>query len=306
MAAFGYEASGLCSKEVVLGLFDKSGGISRELSFEVPYVSMLHDMCLTREHVIIPGGGCVTSLERLHEGKVHWAWDSALPSYYGIIPRDGEAKDVRWFLGPERSIVHTANARTEGGKVIMEAPMADGNTWPWFEDLAGGQFTAPKTTLRRITFDLDSKDDRGVEEVLFDTPITSFTRIDDRFLGLPYRYVYVQYFDPARPTRAGVHPELRYAANSFGRFDLKTGEIKSCFVGETHVVQEPSFAPRPGSSEEGDGYLIGAAHNPAEMRAELVIVDAPTMEEVARVILPFRNPSQVHGAWVGAGELPLN
>ena len=183
--------------------------------------------------------------------------------------------------------------------------MADGNTWPWFEDLAGGQFSAPTNTIRRITFELNSKDDRCTEEILFSRPVTSFTRVDDRHLGLPYRYIYVQYFDPDQPARAGTHPQMRYAANTFGRFDIQTGEIKSCFGGETHMLQEPSFVPRPGSTEEGDGWLIGTAHNPGEMRSELMIVDAPTMEEVARVILPFRNATQVHGAWFGAHELPL-
>lgn len=59
------------------------------------------------------------------------------------------------------------------------------------------------------------------------------------------------------------------------------------------------------STEEGDGWLIGTAHNPGEMRSELMIVDASAMEEVARVILPFRNATQVHGAWFGRNDLPL-
>ena len=305
MAAFGYEADGLASKAVFLGILDRAGQVKRAMNFEVPYASMLHDMCLTQDHVLIPGGGCVTSLDRLHAGKLHWAWDSSLPSYFAIIPRDGEAKDIRWFRGPERSIVHTANAWSEGNKVIMDAPMADGNTWPWFEDLHGGAFTAPANTIRRITFDLDSKDDRCTEEVLFKTPVTSFTRIDDRFLSLPYRYTYVQYADPERPFRAALPAGVRSAANSFGRFDLRDGTLASYCVGDTHMLQEPSFIPRPGSSEEGDGWLIGVAHNLAEMRSELVLVDAPTLEEVARVILPFRTASQVHGVWAGAGELSL-
>ena len=305
MAAFGYEADGLASREVFLGILDRAGQIKRQMRFDVPYASMLHDMCLTQEHVIIPGGGCVTSMERLEAGKLHWAWDSALPSYYGIIPRDGEAKDIRWFTGPERSIVHTANARTEGSKVIMEAPLADGNTWPWFEDLQGHPFAPRQNTIRRITFDLNSKDDRGTEEVLFQTPVTSFTRVDDRFATLPYRYTYVQYADPERPFSTALPAGVRSPANSFGRFDLKDGSIVSYFVGETHILQEPSFIPRPGSHDEGDGYLIGVAHNLAEMRSELVLVDAPSMQEVARVLLPFRTASQVHGVWAGAGELPL-
>lgn len=305
MAAFGYEATGLCSKDVYLALFDPSGAITREWSFEVPYVSMLHDMALTREHVIIPGGGGATSLERLHAGKVHWAWDSSRPSYAAVIPRDGEARDIRWFEGPERSIVHTANAYAEGDKVIMDAPAANGNTWPFFEDLAGGTYDAPKSTLRRFVFDLGSKDVRYAEEELFDIPVTTFTRIDERFMCLDHRYIFTPYFDPERPARAGRHPQQRYAANCVGRFDVKTGEVTACFGGETHILQEFVFVPRPGSTEEGDGWLIGTAHNPAEARGELMVVDAPSMEEVARVILPFRSPSQVHSLWVGAGDLAL-
>ena len=94
--------------------------------------------------------------------------------------------------------------------------------------------------------------------------------------------------------------------NSYGRFDLATGKVESFFAGPTHNLQELSFVPR-GRGEEGDGYLVGVANNYAEMRSELVVVDAqrPADGEVARVILPFRLNSQVHGVWASAGELPL-
>jgi carotenoid cleavage dioxygenase len=42
------------------------------------------------------------------------------------------------------------------------------------------------------------------------------------------------------------------------------------------------------------------------MRSELVIVDAVTMQECARIILPFRNAYQVHGAWASRDDLPLS
>jgi carotenoid cleavage dioxygenase len=65
--------------------------------------------------------------------------------------------------------------------------------------------------------------------------------------------------------------------------------------------------PRPGSTAEGDGYLIGVASNYAEMRSELIIADAQRLGEgdVARVILPFRAGPQVHGIWVRDDEVPL-
>ena len=61
-------------------------------------------------------------------------------------------------------------------------------------------------------------------------------------------------------------------------------------------------------SEKDGGYLIGVASNYAEARSELVIVDAERLREgdLARVILPFKLSSQVHGIWASAEELPLD
>ena len=306
LVAYGYEADGLASRKVVLGTFDRTGALTHQIDFQVPYTSMLHDMCLTPNYAIIPGGGGVTSLERLQAGKLHWAWNSSLPSYYGVIPRRGRAQDIRWFTGPERSIVHTANAYEDGNSVVMEAPLANGNTWPWFEDLAGKAFSMPPNTLRRVTFDLSSDSDLAREEELFATPITSFTRIDERYLTRRQRYVFVQYADPTQPFDARLPDDPRQQpTNSLARFDLETRSQLSFFAGPTHVLQEPTFVPRKHSTQEGDGYLLAIAHNLATQRSELLIVSAPTMTEVARILLPFRAAAQVHGVWADASELAL-
>jgi len=304
--AFGYEASGLASRDVFLCTFDKRGKIKSEMRFDVPHTSMLHDIAITDRHVIIPGSSCFTDMERLEAGKVHWAWDKTKLSYYGIVPRDGDPRDIRWFRGPDRSIVHTANAWSEGNKVYMDLPIADGNTWPFFPDIDGSPFVMNPNTIRRMTFDLDANSDEPTEELLFDTEVTSFTRIDERFSTKPYRYIYVQYADRTKPFMGKLPDDPRaQPTNSYARFDLQTMSKVSYFAGDSHVLQEPVFIPRAGSTEEGDGYLIGTCHNLALMRCELVIVDAPTMSEVGRVILPFRNPNQVHGVWASEKDLPL-
>ena len=304
--SYGYEATGLASRDVHLASFDAAGRISWSLDFEVPYASMLHDIALTRDFVIIPGGGTVTGAERLAAGRPHWAWDAKRPSYYAIIPRGGRAEDIRWFEGPERSIVHTANAWNDGDMVVMDAPMASGNTWPWFEDVDGDAFAMHPFTIRRVSFDLRGNSRLATEEVLFDQEVTSFTRIDDRFLTRPNRYIWVQYADPARPFHAALpdDPRLR-PVNCYGRFDVIDSTTLSYFAGPDCVLQEPVFVPRSAEAPEGDGFLLGTAHNLVEMRSELVILDAMQMTELARVILPFRNAYQVHGAWASARELPL-
>ena len=159
MITFGYEATGLCSDDLFIYVIDPHGKVKREIRLKVPYVSMVHDIAITQRHIVIPVYGYVTSLERLKAGKIHWGWDSSKPSYVGILPRDGEAKDIRWFKGPERATVHTFNARTEGNKVILEAPIFDSNPFPFFPNVDGSRWDPQKgrATIRRQTFDLGSQ-----------------------------------------------------------------------------------------------------------------------------------------------------
>ena len=310
MICYGYEATGLETNDVFLYTIDKTGHVTRELRFKVPYVSMVHDIGLTQKHVIIPVFGFVTSMERLKEGKVHWGWDSNAPAYVGIVPRDGEAKDIRWFKGPERATVHTLNGRTEGDKVILEAPIYDYDPFPFFPPVDGSPWNAAKAKayIRRNTFDLNSKDDRFTEEKLFERNVSDLGRIDDRYLSLPYRYAYTAYSDPTRPYDEARAGNLRgRVSNCYGRFDLATGQMNSYFVGDTHSLQEVCFVPKSKNAAEGEGYVIGMASNYAEMRSELIIADAQHLEEgdIARVILPFRATAQVHGRWVDEDQLPF-
>jgi carotenoid cleavage dioxygenase len=98
-----------------------------------------------------------------------------------------------------------------------------------------------------------------------------------------------------------------FAANSWQRIEIGSGEVRTFFAGDAMALQECCFVPRSKDAPEGDGYLMGVAANYAEMRTELVIADAMRLEEgtVARVKLPFRSTPQVHGIWVSESEAPL-
>ncbi|MEO6338597.1 MAG: carotenoid oxygenase family protein [Caulobacteraceae bacterium] len=310
MITYGYEATGLATDDLWLYVIDKKGNVKREVRVKVPYVSMIHDIALTPKHIIIPVFGYVTNLERLKAGKIHWAWDNSVPNYYGVIPRDGDAKDIRWFKGPQRGIVHTLNGRDQGSKVILEAPIFDGNPFPFFPYVDGSKFDPMKARgyFRRITFDMSSKDDGVTEEILIKDPaVVDLARIDERHMGQPYRYGFTGYTDAARPFDEARAGNLRgRVTNCYGKFDIEAGKLASAyFGGPTHSLQEVTFVPRSKTAPEGDGYLIGVANNYADMRSELVIADTADLAagDVARVILPFRSNVQVHGRWYGDDEV---
>jgi len=310
LITWGYEATGPASNDIFFYWIDARGNVKREVRFKAPYVSMIHDIALSPKHIIIPIYGMVTSKERLAEGKIHWGWDTRLPTYYGVLPRDGEAKDVRWFKGPERAIVHTFNAVDHpDGRLVMEAAISDSNPFPFFPDVEGKPFDGPKarTTARRITFDLNSKDDGFKEELLFQEAPGALCRIDDRYIGQDYRYGFMSYSDAGRPFDEKRGGNLRgRVSNCIGQFDFKANKLKSYFVGDTHSLNECCFVPRNASNgEEGDGYLVAVVSDYGDMRSEFVIVDAKSMEEAARVKLPFRVSMQVHGIWASSKQLPL-
>jgi carotenoid cleavage dioxygenase-like enzyme len=311
MIAYGYEATGLLSDDLFLYVLDKDGNVIREVRLKVPYVSAVHDIAITQKHVIIPVYGFVTSMERLKAGKVHWGWDSTAPTYYGVMPRDGEARDLRWFKGPTRAIVHTFNARSQGNKVVLEAPTFDSTPFPFFPPIDGTPWDPSKARalIRRVTFDMSSKRDSYEEEILYQQPLgNDLVRIDTRYVSLPHRYGYVGYADASRPFNEARAGNLRgRVTNCYGRYDFATGKLETMFAGDMHSLQECCFVPRSKDAPEGEGYLLGVASNYGEMRSELLIADAQRLAEgpIARVILPFRASAQVHGIWADDREVTL-
>jgi carotenoid cleavage dioxygenase-like enzyme len=308
MIAFGYEATGMASDDVFIYTLDKTGKVTREVRIKQPYVSIIHDMAVTQKHIVLPFGGYVTSMDRLKAGKVHWGWDATKPSMIGVLPRDGDAKDVRWFKGPERCMMHTFNAHTEGNKVVLYAPFYDSNFFPFFPPVDGSPWNRDKAKayVRRITLDLNSKSDQWKEEILWPFTIQDLGRVDTRYMTLENRYGFTGFADATKPfdTKRAGNLAGR-VTNCYGRFDFSNGKLDTYFAGDTHSLQECCFIPRGKNAAEGDGYLIGVASNYAEMRSELVIADAQRLGEgdVARVILPFRCSSQVHGIWVDSSEV---
>jgi carotenoid cleavage dioxygenase-like enzyme len=95
--------------------------------------------------------------------------------------------------------------------------------------------------------------------------------------------------------------------NSYTKFDHATRKTSEFWVGDDSGLQECCFVPRSKDAAEGDGYLVGVANRLLEGgRADLIIVDTQRMEDgvIAKVRLPFRTYSQVHGWWVPAYALP--
>jgi len=307
MLGFGYEARGENSNDVSIMVVDKQGRLSSEIFVKVPYTGMIHDFAVTQKHIALLVIPMITDVPGMKQGRVRFAWDSTLPTWLGIMRRDGDGKDLRWFKGPERCATHTMGCFSDGDRVYIDMDMGLKNQFPFFPNKDGSPFDAigAQGRITRLSVDLAEASRPGYEmEVLY--PHTGvLSRQDDRYHTVPYTIGFMPCIDPTRLP----DPRLPMGftgppLNNWTRFDHVRRQTQSYYAPPDAGLQEPCFVPRHARAAEGDGYLIGVAQRPLESRSELLILDAQRLADgpLAAVRMPFRIFNQIHGAWVSAAQ----
>lgn len=309
MIAFGYGAKGIATNDIAYYVIDAKGEIVHEVWIEQPYPSLLHDFGVTRDYVIFPVIPVVASLERARIGKPTFGWDSSLDIYLGVLPRRGEARDLRWFRAPNQFCSHVMNAFNEGTKVHIDVPVAESNMFPFFPDITGAPFDRKRAAsyMTRWTMDLSSNSE-SFEVKRLASLCGEFPRIDDRYAMEPYRHGYLAVTDSSLPfdtTRGGSITGI--FINCIGHIDHATGAQSIAYAGPTSTFQEPQFIPRSADAPEGDGYIIALCNRYEQQLSDLVILDAQHIAEgpIATVRLPLRIRAGLHGNWVPADQLPV-
>jgi carotenoid cleavage dioxygenase-like enzyme len=306
MIAFGYEAKGLGTDDISVFAIDKTGNIGWQAWVKVPYVSMIHDFTVTQKHIIFYVMPMALAMDQMKQGGVHWAWDSSLPTYFGVLRRGGDGKDVRWFKGPERCATHVMSGFSDGERVYVDVPMAMRNQFAFFPH-AHEKFDPQlaQTRMTRLSVDLSKKSARDYRmEELYPGVTGELPRIDERYLTLPYKTGFLMVSDPTKP-RHPKAPQGRMS-NCYVRMDHDGRKTSTFFAGDSSSLSECVFAPRSANAPEGDGYIMGIATRTLEGgRTDLVIVDTAQMDAgpVATVKLPLRAPGQIHGWWSSAADL---
>jgi carotenoid cleavage dioxygenase-like enzyme len=308
MCAFGYAAKGLLTRDMVYYELNEQGKLKREVWFEIPYYCMMHDFGLTEDYAVFHVIPIVSSWERLEAGLPHFGFDTTKDIYLGVLPRKGEASDIRWFKAPNCFASHVMNAFNDGTKVHIDVPMAKGNMFPFFPDVHGAAFDPQKSLsyMTRWTVDMDSRGD-AFESMTRLTQISGeFPRIDERYASAPYRYGFLLSQDFSRPLQLpGGRSASGMMINTLARLDHATGETQSWWSGTSSTIQEPCFIPKPGQSGEGEGYLVAVVNRLADSRSDFLIFDAQRLADgpMATAKLEIRLRGALHGNWTPADKL---
>lgn len=265
---------------VVIGV---DGALVREVAIPVRHGPMIHDCAVTRSQVVILDLPVTFSMGALLRGRTFpYSWNERHPARVGLLPRNADAGEIRWFEIDPCYAFHTANAYDlPDGRTVLDVVV-----YPrMFASARHGPEVSDSTFERWL---LDPASGRVKRSVVSDFR-QEFPRFDDRLTGHPYRYAYTVGLDVA-----AIGPQPLY------RHDMVTGEIVRHDYGPHHMPAEVAFVPRHPGAAEDDGWLIGYVYDLSNDTSSLVLLDAGDVEgEPAAVIrLPARVPLGFHGNWI--------
>ncbi|WP_439382302.1 carotenoid oxygenase family protein [Amycolatopsis lexingtonensis] len=306
--------------KVQYSVIDAAGRARRIVDVEVTGSPMMHDFSLTEKYVVfydlpvtfnagmavatgVPGAlrapaklvlSAMVGKVRVPDpvsammankiganGGLPYRWNEKYPARIGVMPRDGQSRDVRWFDVEPCYVFHPLNAYDDGDSVVLDVVR---HPKMFDRELHGPGEGGP--TLDRWTVDLtagkvieERLDDRGQE----------FPRVDERLVGRHHRYGY------AISTDGEANP-----GSSLFKHDFRTGSRQERAFGGGRQPGEFVFVPRHEDAAEDDGVVMGFVYDPASQRSDLTVLDAGTLETVAAIHLPDRVPNGFHGNWVAS------
>ena len=270
---------------------DAKGELIRSLALETAGPAMMHDFAMTENHVIFMELPVRFSMfKALTMDAFPFGWDEDAVCRMGILPKNGEAGDMRWFDVPTCFIFHTMNAYESGDEIVLDAARYDAL---WVK--GSGDFNHP-AYLSRYAFNLRTgavSVDRVHEQSM------EFPQVNRSQWGREYRYGYSL-------TTGMEDGHLTYAgATGFMKFDLRSGAGEHLRLPKGVAPGEPFFVAASGATGEDEGYLLSFVYQPDDHLSELWIIDATALSAgpVAKVSLPVRVPIGFHGVWVPEAQL---
>ncbi len=272
---------------------DRSGRTQRLSDVDLPYLSFIHDFGLSTRYMVFYVPALVADLKRTLFG-IGTFFDSIshrpeLGARVILAPRDGGAPIV--FEAEDFLLGHFLSAWDEGDEVVFDfcrlrewdevaVSVADYRESDW------GYFA--HSHLYRCRIHVPSG--RVRYERLSATPC-EFPRIHPDYEARPGRYGYLNC--NAQPGEGGI---LR----GYMKFDRETGSEDHFDFGRSAVALEPVFVPRPGATEEDDGWLLGLGYDSTTRRSAAHVFDARRLSDgpICTLPLPVNLGATFHGCFV--------
>ena len=264
---------------------DRSGAIVHHAVIDLPKPVMMHDFAVTRNYTIFLDSPVLFDMEAVLRGEPAIRWQPDLGTRLGVLPRKGNADQVRWFEIDTCNVVHFFNAWDKEDKIEIYAPT--------FDSMPGGlRFDAPEQNEEPFPFHWSIDLAAGkVAGELMDDRAGEFPRINDNRACQQTRYLY---------NSLARDWAFEFNFNGVIKYDLETGNTREFVYGPNETSGEHAFAPDPQGVAEDDGWLMSIVSDRETRKSFLSILDARDVGAgpVARVHIPRRVPIGFHANWL--------
>lgn len=274
------------------------GKLLRTVPIDIPAPVMMHDFAITEHYTIFLDMPLTFRPMRIMLGQLPIKFETENPSCIGILPRHGDNRTIRWFNISTCMLYHVANAWEEGDEVVLIATRTP-DTYLFMpqEDKGEGgdtEFEHFRLYSYRINLATGTVKEEPLDK---DDVATEFPRINDDLTGRKTRYVY--------SSRQATYMRPRLLLDGLIKYDLETGSTQVHDFGRGRFGGDSTFAPRPNSTTEDDGWLLTFVWDAVAKHSELLVIDAKnfTAPPVARVFMPQRVPYGFHATWVSEAQM---
>jgi len=258
------------------------GKVRRTVDIALPGGPMLHDCAITDKYVLVFDLPCLFDMKTaMSGGSFPYIWDKNYTPRIGLLPREGEAADIKWVEINSCYIFHPLNAYdAPDGTVVLDAARHE----KMFDIDQLGPNEGPPTFDRWI---LNPQTGKATEQRLDDRP-QEFPRMNEALIGQKHRFGYL----------AGI--EDVFKQSNLIKQDLGKHATEVRHDGKNFGYGEPVFVARENAKAEDDGFVMALRHNTETDLSDLVVLDAQGFcgEPVAVVSLPARVPNGFHGNWI--------
>lgn len=264
-------------------------GLERQILCNIPVEkpSYMHSFALTEHYVILAEYPFVINpWAPLLSGKgfiKNYRWEPERGTRLTVVSRETGQIVCRPLTEPFFAF-HHINAFELDQKLILDIiAYADANIVtalaPYGEGMVDPMF--PLSQLRRIEIDLSISS--ATQQLLLNKPF-ELPRINERFNGVPYRYAY------AADLREALNQEFR----CLYKIDVESRTFHS-WSEQGCCPGEPVFVASPGAQKEDQGVVLAVVIDQAHLNSFLLVLDAATFKEQARIQVPHLIPMGLHG-----------
>eukprot|EP00397_Hematodinium_sp_SG-2012_P042166 GEMP01046582.1.p1 GENE.GEMP01046582.1~~GEMP01046582.1.p1 ORF type:complete len:409 (+),score=100.22 GEMP01046582.1:180-1406(+) len=260
-------------------------------------ISFAHSFGITSKYVIIP-----VSSKRLRYDK--FVNLDVSEGFFGLFAYEPLA-NIEFHVFDRHTMHHvtTCTSATHGVLFhVVHAMDIDGRTLTI--DVSGGNGeplecmgtpVATEYALWRFTLHLDTREAKRVQltQRIADFAMCSPVNVAGKF---GYHFLYGLSYAP-RTSREDP------GNNAIWKEDVGGNRVGNAIEWQLKddgalVGSEPQFVPRPGGAEEDDGVVLVPASRPSDETSWLIVLDAKSMTEIARLPCPVTVNAGIHNLFV--------